>query len=507
MSKHEIERMRHEARKRLLTGGLANFIEFFWPVVSPATPFVRSKHIDLICAHLEAFSKREIQNLIINVPPGTTKSSIVSVFYPVWDWLVHNPDCQFCVATFDESLATRDSDKSRMLLDSSLFQKLFGQDCGHPPGRCNHPVLHASNNALQSDTKGIWWNNRGGFRFSTTIRSKGLGWHFHKLLIDDPLKAQDVLGASTADTSAALSGVVTWYSGTAVTRKADPKRFQKLITMQRLHDNDLVGYLRRTQPDEWVVLSLPMEFDPKTKCVTPWGADWRTEPGELLCPERFDQNVVDKLKIDMGPWLFSAQCNQDPKPRGGTILDVTRVEKHALTVHDLLARGAEVVVSVDAAFEKKQGSDRVALQVWAYLVDTNKFYLCEAITRNLSFTETLGLVVEYSANLPYAQVIVERKANGHALLSVLEPEMPGIISATPIANKIARATAVSPPFVAGSVSVHESVDAEVVEEWGAFPFGRFDDAVDSMSQALCYYLMNHNVSWAKFMGGGIKYGK
>jgi len=501
-----IERRRELQRRACLRerGGLYNFVRLAWAHVEPA-PFVGGWHIEMICAHLEAVARGEIKQLIINVPPGFSKSLTVSVLFPIWVWLTRATR-KFMFATFDDSLANRDSERSRNLLVSQWFRELFGDLCGHDPSTCAHPrVIHSRhdqgpNRAERSDTQTVWYNAAGGLRFSTTPESKATGWHANIQVVDDPTKPQAVLGGAT-DARNALERVGMWFSGTMATRRAEPvSDFTRIIVMQRLHDDDLAGRLLKV--GGWVHVNLPMEFVPETRCATPWGVDPRTERGELLCPARFPGHVVAQLKVDMGPLLYSAQCQQNPVPPTGGVIDPTWIQYTELTIQELVQAGATAVLSLDATFEANPNSDRVSLQLWFWLPSTDSFYLMWAQFDQLSFTKTIELVRKASFDFDFVgDKLVEKKANGPAIVNTLEQEISGFVLCNPLGSKNARCVATTPAFAAKRVLVKADQDwtSQVVEEWCRFPRHKFDDNVDSMTQAIGYFMRN-DVSWVRYMG-------
>lgn len=502
------EEKRRELQRRAILqprGGFKNFIRLAWEHIEPL-PFVGGWHIDLMCSHAEAVTRREIKRLLVKQPPGTSKSRIWSVLYPLWDWLFV-PHRRFMFATFDESLSYRDSEACRNLLTSEWFRQLFGDLCGHERGTCTHPqVIHTRHSAKdKSDTLGVWWNNQGGLRFSTTIESKGTGWHCHTQVIDDPLKPQDVLSGAT-DAKNALNRVSTWYSGTMATRRAEPVQdFARIVVMQRLHDNDLIGQLERE--GGYVVINLPMEFIPEKRCATPWGIDPRTEPGELLCEERFNAADVAQLKKDMGPWIYAAQAQQDPVPPKGSLILEDWIQYTDETPESLITKGAHAIQSWDCAFEKSLESDRVAGHLWFWLPANNCFYLMDVNCSVMSFNETIGAVEQFTFIHPEAfDKLVEKKANGPAIVSQLGNLTGGFLLVDPLGSKPARVVAVTPTFAAKRVFVRadQTWTDEVVKEWTRFPKYQFDDNTDAMTQALGFWLKD-DPSWLKIMGALFSY--
>ena len=190
-----------ELDRRLVMGrgGLYRYMKKAWPEVE-AQAFVEGWHLEEVCAHLEAVSRGEIDRLIINIPPGCTKSLSVSVFWPTWDWITRC-DRKFMYASFDASLSQRDALRAKDLVRSKWYQERWGL-AASPQGLervgVRVPVAIVGEGGKQN-TAGIYWTSGGGFRFSTSEGGKATGWHAHIQVIDDPTKPLDVQeGGNTA---------------------------------------------------------------------------------------------------------------------------------------------------------------------------------------------------------------------------------------------------------------------------------------------------------------------
>jgi len=150
---------------------LKEFIKFFWPIVEPAGQFVDGFHLDAICDHLVALTKRDIKNLIINIPPRHCKSTLCSVVFPAWQWL-HNPSEQFLYTSYSINLAERDSTRCRRLIDSDLYRKCYGERF----------TLTEDQN-----TKRRFENNRNGYRLISSVLAMGTtGEGGSIIVVDDP---------------------------------------------------------------------------------------------------------------------------------------------------------------------------------------------------------------------------------------------------------------------------------------------------------------------------------
>ena len=144
-------------------------------VVEPSTPFVPGWHIDAIIEHLEAVTRGQIRNLLINVPPRHMKSLLVSVFWPAWEW-IRWPERRWLYSSYAAQLSIRDSVKCRRLIESPWYQARWGDRF-----------------ALTSDqnTKGRFDNNRSGYRLSTSVGGAATGEGGDRIVCDDPHNVQE----------------------------------------------------------------------------------------------------------------------------------------------------------------------------------------------------------------------------------------------------------------------------------------------------------------------------
>lgn len=275
---------------------LSGFIRRAWHVIEPGQPYVHGWHIDAISEHLEAITNGDINRLLINVPPGTMKSLAVGVFWPCWEWGPKNRASTRVVATSHSiPLAIRDNLKARRLIQSEWYQALWG----------DRVKLTGDQNA-----KTKFENTATGFRDAMAFRSL-TGSRGDRVVIDDP---HSVDGANS---EAERESVVTSFLESVPTRLNDPKRSAIVVVMQRLHERDVSGIIL-SKGLGYEHLMLPMEFEPDRRCRTSIGfEDPRSEDGELLFPERFPREVVERDKIPMGSYAVAGQFQQRPTPREG----------------------------------------------------------------------------------------------------------------------------------------------------------------------------------------------
>ena len=161
-----------------------------------------------------------------------------------------------------------------------------------------------------------------GFRLATSVGGTLTGRGGDIIVIDDPLKPDDAL--SEAKRSAANQ----WFMNTLLSRLDDKRTGAIVVVMQRVHIDDLTGFLL-AQSDEWDVLSLPAIAESE-EAIPLWnGCMHIRKPGEALSPEREPLPVLDALKLQIGSDAFSAQYQQSPAPPGGAMVKRQWIKRYS----------------------------------------------------------------------------------------------------------------------------------------------------------------------------------
>ena len=272
---------------------LAGFAREAWPILEPETPLKWGWHLDAIAEHLEAVTWGQINRLLINVPPGMSKSMMCSVLWQAWEWgPCGMPGKRFLSTSFAQEAVKRDTRKTRNLIRSEWYQSLW------PEVR----LVRAGEMSFENSQTGF----REGSAFGSLTSKRG-----DRLCIDDP---HSVLQAeSDADRAATTMK----FREGALDRINDQEASAIAIIMQRLHALDISGVILE-QRMPYVHLMLPMEFDPKRVCRTKIGfKDPRTIEGELLDPARFPPKTIAQMKHDRTAYAWAGQFDQSPSPREG----------------------------------------------------------------------------------------------------------------------------------------------------------------------------------------------
>lgn len=469
------------------------FIEAAWPIVVPGSPFIPGRHIDAIAEHMQALADRDIINLIVNVPPRSGKSTLISNMWPCWQW-TRMPTERYLFGSYSLDLARDDSNRCRTIIKSEWFR-----------ARWPHIEIREDN-----DSKGLFENTLMGRRQITSTGGVTTGLGGSALVLDDP---HNVLKAESASDRATT---LRWTREAFSTRR-NPGVMEPVfcVVMQRVHQQDVSGYF--LEEGGWEHLCLPMEYEGSKKTTSIGWSDPRTEVGENLWPERWDnpagKRALAGLKKTLGATGVAGQLQQRPVPRGGgtfkrewlrfwydgdrpppepvvyTKDDGTPAEHPQRPLPELEA--LSTVQSWDLAFKGLKSSDYVVGQAWCPgkgKDDAASRYLLAQERGQWDFVATKGAFRRLAADKPATTTLVEEKANGAAIIAELKTEITGLIAINPKDSKYARASAVAPLFEAGNVWLphpkqHPWVEA-LLDELLLFPRGSYDDQVDALTQAL-----------------------
>jgi len=466
-----------ELDRELAARGLRPYLQVAWSQVEKQ-PFVPNWHIDAICDHLQAVSAGELRNLIINVPPGCTKSLSTGVIWPTWEWATIDAGLRYIFSTYSASLARRDGTRMRNLIESDWY-------------RARWPHVRIPRQNTRSATEIV--NEAGGARWSTSVRGGVLGKHAHRIGIDDPITPMHTTG-SRAALGTELDFVEEWFNTTMPTRQADPKRTAWIIVMQRLHERDLAGIAEAS--GDYTVLRLPMRYERKFHCVTPWAEDPREEEGELLDPARFPEPEVRRLEKKLGPLGAAAQLQQRPAPAGGLIFKQSLFQYWGAPncKHRALPERVRLIQIWDCSFKgagKGKKRSFVCGQVWAQA--GADMFLVDQERGQWELLDTCGAVRRLISRWPRAfRKYVEDAANGPAVVNVFSKKIGGFKLVATGGGSEARAQAASVFFgdaeTPGNVYLpHPSIAPwvkAVEDELIAFPMAAHDDTVDCLTHAV-----------------------
>ena len=442
----------------ILRQDLNAFVRKTFQTLSPGQIFVPGWYIAALTYQLERVRRGEIKRLIINMPPRSLKSMTASVAFPAFI-LGHDPTRRIICASYSSELAHKLSNDFRSLLASAWYRRAF-------PATLIGPY---------KDSETEIELTRRGFRLATSTGGTLTGRGGDFIIIDDPLKPLDAL--SEPKRNAAND----WFLNTVLSRLDDKRTGAIVIVMQRVHLDDLTGFVLG-QSDDWTVLSLPAIAETYETIQLSAFEDRLRQPGEVLAPEREPKKVLEQLRRQLGSDLFSAQYQQAPVPPGGAMIKRQWLRRYTEfpASHD-----AFIMQSWDTASKGGPDNDWSVCTTWL-LTNDCQWYLLDVWRGRVDYPALKAKVEEIAARWQANQVLVEEAGTAIGLIEELRFRVPGITGVTPDRDKETRMSIASAIFEAGQVHLPEDASwlAELEAELFSFPGSRHDDQVDSISQAL-----------------------
>jgi predicted phage terminase large subunit-like protein len=470
-----------DARAEKARRSLAEFVKQSWHVFEPETPLKWSWVLDAICQHVQALLEdrlirdgRVIRNLVINVPPGTSKSTITSVCLPAWMW-TRNPSWRGLFASGNDDVALRDSVKCRLLLDSSWYQKAF-----RPAWRFTR----------DQNAKGHYVNTKTGFRQAISAGAIIVGQRADDIFVDDP--------NSTTGGEADRNRVKDWWDNAMWSRLNDLSTGHRVVIQQRVHEEDLTGHVEGKDPDDWAFLVIRMEYEVPTEkdpgpAPTP-GLNWvdpRQIEGELMFPERFPAQAVAAQKKVLGTAGTAGQLLQRPAPKDGLILKAGYVRFYKTGSEPEFSMR---FLSADTAFSKEKTADYSVIGAAGQCTIPGfmGLWLTDLWREQASFPELKIQAKLMAAKHRPDAFLVEDKASGQSLIQELQNDtaLP-VVKVKVDTDKTSRTIACAPTWEAGRIWLPEDAPwtADFLAELYAFPQGKHDDQVDMLTQLIKHALI------------------
>lgn len=389
----------------ILRTDFKSFVIKVFNEVSGGSVYLDNWHIDVICNELVDMHTGRNNRLIINIPPRYMKSIICSVAFPAW-LLGKNPKTNIICISYNDALAEDFATKCRDIIMSNWYQEIF-------PMTKLHPARRALNK---------FSTTRGGGHISTsvecTLTGRGADW----IIIDDPQKPNDALSDNQRDK------VNNWYSSTLYSRLNDKSTGKILLSMQRLHQNDLSGHLLETDPS-FKLIKLPVIATETENWMIQKYNTVRTitrSQGELLHPERENFETVMQIKESLGEYAFTAQYQQDPTPAEGGIIKESWFKYYNDQAPDSSMRNPKhVFISWDTA--NKTGENNAYSVGCVILMSQDyKFYLIDVVRGKWDTPELFEKILfeynkyKYTQHAgSYVKILIEDKASGEFLIPML----------------------------------------------------------------------------------------
>lgn len=462
-----------------------DFFNIFWDEIIE-DELVENWHIEYLCDELQKLAIRvknrepKEYDLIINIPPGTTKSTICTIMFPIWCWVI-DPTIRIITGSHSSDLATEHASKSRDILRSDKFMEMF-------------PDVRE-----KDDQKRIthYENTSNGSRTTTSVGASIVGKHGHIILVDDgndPEKAQGEKSRKKANN---------WNDRLLSARKIDKEVTVTIHIQQRSHVQEMSGHVLKKAKEQGKKVKhicLPARVSDD---ISPKALKINYRDG-LLDPYRLSEKVLQEAMIDQGSYGFAGQYMQRPSPEGGGKLKGDWMMKYGL--NSLITRAKEenggrdnMLVwnfCIDGAYTDDKTNDATALMAWCEF--QNDLYIREAASVWMGMPDLLKFIPEFVMRNGYdrrSYIYVEPKANGISTVQMIKrkTKLNIIQDKAPTTSKIIRVNVVSPFVEARRTHVIEGAawTDKFIHQCETFPQNEEDNEVDCLVMAIDKIDMNY----------------
>lgn len=469
------------------------FFKTFWPEMSGET-YIDAKHIEFICNRLQFWSmkvirrERVMKTIVINVPPGSSKSTICTIALPMWVWL-HNPSLSTANISYSATLSSQHAYKARSITESPKWHFLFDNVFKKLHGKPLEIIKQNMNEIL---------NNFKGNRFNTSVGGTILGMHADIFIKDD------LVSAEQAQSDVEREKANRWNDETTSSRRKNPSCYLDIYISQRLHENDICGHVLNKNLDIEHIC-LPAQLTGTNYVSPPEAMELYTEG--ILDPNRRPADVLAVLKEEMGASGYSGQYLQMPfnledqplKPSMFEIID----ERDDMTF-DLW---------IDGAYTEKTENDPTGLTVTGFKDHTlyikAVYNVYKTLPDLLKFIK--GLADDKIFDSERGRIFIEPKASGYSLAQYIESETDynfvligqnkdkdekNMVSQ----GKTARHNLIQPKAESGRIKLFKgSWNDDYLTQLCGFPRAAHDEQVDNTGYAVNHYFLTQNTfieDWA-----------
>lgn len=440
---------------------MKSFIRHAFSTIHPGKEFDDNWHINSIIHHLELSIQGKMPRLIINLPPRSLKSFIVSVVLPAFI-LGIDPTAKIICISYSDELARALARDFRRVVESGWYQQIF-------------PHVKPS-----KMTETEWVTGAGGFRYATSVGGTLTGRGGDFIIIDDPQKPEE------AESEKLRQNLIDWYQGTLLSRLDDKQNGVLIVVMQRLHLNDLTGFIQDSgfRKLSFPAIAIKNEDIPISDTET-----YHRKAGEPLHEKREGLETLEKMRLEAGSYNFAAQYQQTPDCPDGN--KFKRAWLNIINQPPNINSEGYFFVSIDPAASDAETANFSAICA-VYSNREGNHYVLSVERGRWEYEMLKAKVLSYAQRYgKTTRIIVEGTSSGVSLLQFLRGSEFICFPYRPKYDKTTRASFVVPLIEEGRLSI---VNVEGQNDWVesfideivSFPYGRYDDQVDSLVQALLH---------------------
>ncbi len=467
---------RGQVRDAVLRTSLLAFVMKVFEQLHPGEPPLEPVwYLKAICWVLEKAGHLDGARQIIAVPPRHLKSIIASVAFPAW-LLGRDPTIKVMVSTYSQELSRKHASDFRSVMSSEWYRRVF-------PGCA---IRDDGDRMLEVVT------TAGGGRRSVSVGGSITGFGADVIVIDDCLKADEARSQARRDELKA------WYDGTLATRVNQIGSGAIVSIQQRLNEDDLPAHLLAKGFD---LLNLPAIAEKPERIQIGPDQYHRREVGGLLDHPLLTRAGLEQQRRDLGPVQFAAQYQQTPVAPEGNLLRLEWFGRY----EDVEERSwyHKVVQSWDTGMTAAPTSDYSVCTTWGFR--ERKWYLLDVLRERLDYPDLKRAVIREKRKWAADQIVIEDAGSGKSLFQEFHVQGPFKPILWPVTDsKDERLIGCLGEIEAGHLLLPEEAPwlDMFLSELRAFPNGRHDDQVDSMTQFILFQLRNWKWALSEYEPNG-----
>lgn len=436
------------------------FFEYFWSAVV-AEKYTYNWHLEMLCNELQVMGeriiarKKKLYDLIINIPPGQTKSTIISQAFNAWLW-AKDASIRVLSASYSDGVATANSSKTRDIITSEMYIELFGD------------LIRKDSTA-----KGHFYTNAGGERYAMGLRGTVTGFHYHVHLVDDPINQQ-------ASASGKIRNMVnSFMTDTLPSRVVDADIAPLILVMQRLHVDDPTGHLLARNPEKYRQISLPA-YSSTGEDVIPREFYKHYQNGYMNIA-RLGESRLEVLEATLPSSEYNGQYLQTPVRKGGNVWRaefIIPISRFDFPKNQLRRLGTDW----DLAYTEDEENSASAF-VEAGLIDTNTMLITDLGFKWLEFPNLLRWIK--SRQEPH---YIEGKASGKSAVQTLKKDGVRAVEVQVSGDKEERTNIATEYGESMQIYIYDHLLDTLLNDANqgilSFPLGKNDDLNDALVQSI-----------------------
>ena len=423
----------------LIRSKLSCFYELAFDLLSGGQPFLDSWYIGYLAEHLEAFEKKQIQKLNLEMPPRFGKTALCNIAFST-RYLGLYPNKRVISVSYSAELSKEIHSMARSITNTTWFMRAF------PEFNINNNGLFKLDQNETKNTQSIFVTTKGGYRLATSAEGSVTGKGGDIIITDDLIDPRQVLSLAESER------ILNWTRSTLFSRFNNRKEGQWLNIQQRLGDNDFAGNFVN---ESWVTVKIPVKAR-ETKIYSFGDVTKVYKKGEFLEPRRYgEKELLEDIK-NMGSKTVEAQFFQETTPDNGEIF-----RKEWFNYYIYLPEMDYYAIYADTASKEGRYNDFTVFMCWGLLTKNNRkyAYLIDVFKEKLTTPKLLKSAKNFwlkhynnEHKTPLVKFAIEDKSSGIGLIQLLEDEtnIP-VTRLIPEKDKVARANDILPRMESGQV--------------------------------------------------------